>query len=274
VRSKDLREKSAYEEVVRRLNIESVTDYMILNIWAQNHDWPHKNYFAFRPRTPEGKWIFLVWDAELSLGLYPLGYENDTFQRALVRPGAIRDIFSALFQNVGYQELFLERLERHLDGVLEPRRVQARLRRLRAMVNDDMTAEITQLFSERHVSLWKQNLDDLEDFVRQRPAALRRHVYGSDRVRVPRLTEAVVADRDGSRTLRLRGRGFTERMRVSIDGVEAPIATSELPEAVEVLLPRDSLLTGAHRITVSDPETGSSSRSDLLRIANEPQGSN
>ena len=274
--AEDLRNESAYEEANRRLDVESFTDYMILNIWAQNHDWPHKNYVAVRPRVPEGKWIFLCWDGELSLGLFPTGYESDTFQRALTRPDGVGDIFAALFQNTRYQETFLARLEKHLEGVLNPRRVLERVRGLRATIGDDTTTEIRQFFSEEHVSLWNQNLDDLEEFVRQRPAVLRRHIYGSAQVRVPRLTEVIPADLSGrdSRTLSLRGLGFTRRMRVAINGIEIPITMTDLPEGVEVLLAPDRRFAGNPRITVSDPETGTSSRSDLLRVSTEGAGSN
>jgi hypothetical protein len=274
--AEDLRDAAPYEEVIRRLDVESFTDYMILNIWAQNHDWPHKNYVAVRPRMPEGKWIFLCWDGELSLGLFPTGYESDTFHRALTRPGGVGDIFAALFQNSRYQEMFLARLEKHLEGVLEPRRVQQRVRRLRATIRDDMPTEIRQFFSEEHVSSWNRNLDHLETFVRQRPAVLRRHIYGSAKVRVPRLTEVIPADLDAgdSRTLYLRGLNFTKRMRVAINGVEIPIVKTDLPEGVEVLVTPDGRFAGNPRITVSDPETGTSSRRDLLHVSTEGAGSN
>jgi hypothetical protein len=272
----DLREEAAYEEVNRRLDVESFTDYMILNIWAQNHDWPHKNYVAVRPRTPEGKWIFLCWDGELSLGLFPTGYESDTFERALTRPGGAGDIFASLFQNTRYQEIFLARLEKHLDGVLNPRRVQDRIRRLRASISDDTTDEIRQFFSEEHVSTWNRNLDDLEHFVDRRPAALRRHIYGSERVRVPRITEVMPATLSGrdARTLSVRGLGFTNRMRVAINGIEVPITKTHLPERIEVLVTPDARFAGNPRITVSDPEMGTSGRSDLLRISAKGAGSN
>ena len=107
VKSQDLASEADYEQAIEWIDLEGFTDYMILNIWAQNHDWPHKNYFAVRPRSDDGKFVFLSWDAEISLGLYPPGFEADTFERALVRGEALSDLFAGLMANRRYQELFI-----------------------------------------------------------------------------------------------------------------------------------------------------------------------
>jgi hypothetical protein len=184
LRGEDLREDAVFERVSGLMDLESFTDYMILNIWAQNHDWPHKNYFAVRPRTTSGKWTFVCWDAEVSFGLFPEGYEANTFERALSRPGGMGDLFSALFQSRRYQEFFLRRMETHLEGVLQPERVLARLRRILASTGTDMEREIEELLSREQVTLWKQNLQRMEEFIQKRPAVLRDHVYGSNRLQV------------------------------------------------------------------------------------------
>jgi hypothetical protein len=94
------------------------------------------------------------------------------------------DLFSALFQSRRYQEFFLRRMETHLEGVLQPERVLARLRRILASTGTDMEREIEELLSREQVTLWKQNLQRMEEFIQKRPAVLRDHVYGSNRLQV------------------------------------------------------------------------------------------
>ena len=119
----DLTDDIRYAEALELIDVVNFTDYMILNIWAQNSDWPHKNYYLVRPRVPGGKWIFLSWDAESVLGLHQRILDLNTFHRALTRGGLLTETFSALMRNPRYQELFVERFERHMAGVLEPERV-------------------------------------------------------------------------------------------------------------------------------------------------------
>lgn len=272
VKSQDLASEADYEQAIEWIDLEGFTDYMILNIWAQNHDWPHKNYFAVRPRSDDGKFVFLSWDAEISLGLYPPGFEADTFERALVRGEALSDLFAGLMANRRYQELFIVGLEKHLSGALEPSELVARIRRLREEVAPDLEREIRESFSEAHVDQWNRNMDDLLRFVQGRPDAVRHHVYRSSRISVPRVLsatpEAITADR-GAR-LRLVGRGFTENMRVFINDVPVEVAQREIPTSVDVLVPADARLRGSATLRVSDPVAGSTSRTGLLHISVTP----
>ena len=61
----DLRAMARYEQAAQQLDIENFTSYFLLNIWAQNVDWPHNNRIVARPREGvDGRWRFIVWDAE------------------------------------------------------------------------------------------------------------------------------------------------------------------------------------------------------------------
>ena len=46
----DLRAAAQYEQAIRQLDIENFTGYILLNIWAQSTDWPHRNWIVARPR--------------------------------------------------------------------------------------------------------------------------------------------------------------------------------------------------------------------------------
>ena len=190
MRENDLAADARYAEAQKLIDVVNFTDYMILNIWAQNHDWPHKNYFAARPRVPEGKWTFLSWDAENTLGLHRLAYDLNTFERAFRRGGALSETFSALMRNRQYQELFVERFEHHMSGALEPKRVATHVRTLADAIAPDQEREIRNQFSEIHVAAWRNNIEKLVQFALERPVAIRRHIFGSGRLSVARAGES------------------------------------------------------------------------------------
>lgn len=267
VAREDLASERAYERASQSIDIESFTDYMILNIWAQNNDWPHKNYVAARPRG--GKWIFLVWDAEMSLGLHTESYDLDTFERAVTRGEVgISGLLAALLRNVRYQELFLERFEGHLRGALSPDHVLGRIARLRATLAAGVTAEVREGFSEAHAALWARNMSNLERFARSRPRAISEHVYRSPRLTVPRVIEVEPARLvlDGPQEMQLYGAGLTESTIVVVGDTRVPVIRRELPGSITVKLPADSKLAGKPTITVSDPSRGRTTRHDLVEI--------
>lgn len=50
------------------LDIDNFIDYLIVNVYAGNRDWPFRNYYMYRQRGPESDGFkFFVWDAEFSL---------------------------------------------------------------------------------------------------------------------------------------------------------------------------------------------------------------
>ena len=52
------------------LDVDNLIDYMIVNLYMGNSDWPSHNWYAARDRRPESTgYKFFMWDAEWTLGL-------------------------------------------------------------------------------------------------------------------------------------------------------------------------------------------------------------
>ena len=67
MRTLALRDQSVlanYEAVIEVLDPVDLADYMLLNIFTGNDDWPRHNWFVTRRRVPGGVWRFHSWDAE------------------------------------------------------------------------------------------------------------------------------------------------------------------------------------------------------------------
>ena len=183
--SADLRDEAQYQRARNLVDIDNYTRYMILNIWAQNHDWPQRNFIAARPRRPEGKWVFFVWDSEYGLGRMPEGFSADSFERAFgIRHNLISRKFVALMESEHYQRYFLEEVSRQLEGALHPYNVLAHIRRHRDLIAPDMVDDLHRNFPDNDTQLWRDSVRDLEVFAEQRDAVFRRMIFGSDRFSV------------------------------------------------------------------------------------------
>lgn len=119
------------------LDIDNFIDYMILNIYMGNWDWPDHNWNAARRRVDGERFTFFIWDAEVGLGLdvnvpgpiRPRTIDVDLAGRrrdlgsADVRngPGEIYDRLRTLPE---FQIRFADRLHQHLfnNGALTPDR--------------------------------------------------------------------------------------------------------------------------------------------------------
>lgn len=90
------------------LDVDAYIDYMLVNIWLGNSDWPHKNWWVGRPRDGSFGFRFFMWDAEWSVGLRSnLGTNKINDARGVAIP------WVALLQNPEFRVRVADRVERH-----------------------------------------------------------------------------------------------------------------------------------------------------------------
>jgi hypothetical protein len=97
-------------ELTSYLDVGNLADYMIVNLWVGNTDWPHKNFWVGRDRDPlrsEG-FKFYMWDSEWSMGIQSELNTNQTGVSAVVA-----EPYSHCRRNEEFQVLFGDRLQRH-----------------------------------------------------------------------------------------------------------------------------------------------------------------
>lgn len=129
------------------LDVENYIDYLLINAWAGNDDWPHHNFWAARDKssaTTEG-FQFFVWDFEGSMGntreWSPL--DARTFDQNW------NDDFNAgkphhfLKNNAEYRLDFADQVHKYFfnDGIFEPSNLIARYQEIADRVEPFIVAE-------------------------------------------------------------------------------------------------------------------------------------
>lgn len=114
---KDLSDDANYQAVADRIELEMFVDYVLLQLYLGNIDWPDRNWYASRHRSDSGKWRFFMWDSELTMVATDSDYLDLIDDPA--SPGAL---FTAMRDNAQFRELVAERAALHIgyEGVLSP----------------------------------------------------------------------------------------------------------------------------------------------------------
>jgi hypothetical protein len=94
----------AYEDL---LDVADMIDYMILNLYVGNTDWPGRNWWAGRDRDNGDGFHFYPWDTETALGLSGLEANVTGVNSAAARP------YAAARANAGFRLSFADRVHRH-----------------------------------------------------------------------------------------------------------------------------------------------------------------
>lgn len=134
-----LKDEARYDAISQLLDLEAFADYMLVNCYTGNYDWPHNNWYAIRSRVEAGATFqFVIWDAEL-IFLSDVNLNKLTDNPADT-PGAL---FTALRQNARFRQLFADRAHKWMfnDGMLQPGPVAARYQALLDQVESPIVAE-------------------------------------------------------------------------------------------------------------------------------------
>jgi len=173
-RSHDLAVNPYYQELADRLDVVGFVDYLILQLWAANWDWPTNNWSAAGERSAGGKWLFFVWDAEGTMESRDLQLSGFTDMPSY-SGGAkglnnlntpIAYLYRALRASANFRLLFADRVYKHFyyGGAMTEERIVQRFLDLR----DKMRGVIPNM-NRYVIDTWVPNRRDIfvEDCVAQ-----------------------------------------------------------------------------------------------------------
>lgn len=91
------------------LDVDNMIDYMILNLYIGNTDWPHRNYWVGRDRAGPKGFQFYPWDSETALGFTGLNTDRTGVDGAVARP------YAAARANAEFRMRFADRVHQHFS---------------------------------------------------------------------------------------------------------------------------------------------------------------
>ena len=130
-RNNNLSDDTNYQEMGRRLDIPAFADYLILQLWSGNWDWPQNNWAAASERSEEGRWRFFIWDAEG--GMFSDRLNTVYFDSLNSQNNPNGYLYRALKVNSTFRQVFADRLYKHFynNGAMTESNITKRFFELR-----------------------------------------------------------------------------------------------------------------------------------------------
>ena len=124
------------------LDLQNYIDYLVINYWSANTDWPNNNWRAFRNRNESIStgYKFAIWDCEASLGVWG---DLTTDRTGPVGQNGVATMHSNLLFNAEYRLRFADRIQKHLfnGGELSAEKAVPRYQELAAALEPALVAE-------------------------------------------------------------------------------------------------------------------------------------
>lgn len=125
---------SIYDKVCRILDVEEFANYMAVQMYVNNADWPRNNIKAYRPRTEEGRFRFILFDVDYVFGQTgnPFRIFDEETRSDLV------PIFDNLLKNNRFKKLFIDSFSIVAGSVFESERCLQIVKELGAHASREM----------------------------------------------------------------------------------------------------------------------------------------
>lgn len=148
-----LHDPEKYATMLEFIDPVQFSDYLIINWYAGNSDWPANNWYA-NVQYPAGRNLFFAWDGEQTwddgaqIHLGPDWVEGAPF------PNVIKLVFLALMENADFRLLFADRLYQHLQpgGALSEKRAVQRWQAITAPLTNAIVAESARWGDARYAA--------------------------------------------------------------------------------------------------------------------------
>lgn len=164
-RSKQAADDAVYDDICRRLlDVDAFCNYMATQIWLSGGDWlsNHNNTKGFRPRTPEGRYRFVLFDLDSA---FELSNPFDFFKKVNYISDAtdgtygefdVPNIFYYLMDNARFRKRFADAWCLVGGSVFEPSRCAAIIDSMASAIRPVLAYESKS--PDETVTRLKQNL--------------------------------------------------------------------------------------------------------------------
>jgi len=185
----DMNDPVHYEYIKTQMDMDNYIDYNIVEIFMANNNWTHHNVKFWRPKTPNGRWRWILCDLDwgfriTSTNMFKRLKAGDPFLSEEEGNSLYVPLWLKLIENQDFKYTFINRFADYLNTIFTPDAILQRINEIKSQFEPEMPNHIARWKDislppyERIESInhWYSNIDSLEVFAEQRPAAIRTHI--------------------------------------------------------------------------------------------------
>lgn len=188
IEQNDLSLDEHYEWVKTQMDVDQYIDYQIAQIYWANGDWPANNTIYWRPQTPDGRWKWLLYDVDMSMGSHSRGVYDTNILRKLntttntpyESPSWATFLFRNLLKNQKFSNKFIQRYSMHMHTTFQPDRMKSIIDSTAALIQSEIPAHTNRWQKSTRLGSgmnWEKHLNVIYTFLDERPYYARSYLY-------------------------------------------------------------------------------------------------
>ena len=167
---KELRKPYAqrnYQWIMDQIDIDEFINYMILEIYVSNIDFPGNNVSMWRPHTPDGKWRFILKDIDMSSGRGISKVKHNAFEHNTENDDDCRKLFNSLLLQDSFRKKFYRRFAIYMGDILHFNSTSQIVDSIQNLLEPAMQDHLTRWIPEMNwqdMDTWRNNVSILRDW--------------------------------------------------------------------------------------------------------------
>lgn len=172
-----LDDEENYNYVAAQIDVGNFMNYMHLETFVNNRDWPSNNLKKWRSRDPATPWKWFIYDTDFGFGNNYSEFKNNIFEFATAEDGPSWPngpestlLLRRMMENPGFRIAFVNRMAVLLSMNFEPSRTLSRINTLMSAIEPEIARD--QKRWKTSASHMKSELNSMKSFAQQRPGVV------------------------------------------------------------------------------------------------------
>ena len=177
----NLDDENNYDYISSKIDINNIINYMQVEMFAFNRDWPGNNQKKWNLINPQTPWNWFLYDMDLSFGRTINTIPSNVFNYVLSETEIIWQnspkhtfLFRRLFTNESFRAAFINRMPTLLQMNFESSKVIAQIDNMMAEIESEIPRDQSRWSLD--ASKMKKQLDIIKQFSKERPSTLINHL--------------------------------------------------------------------------------------------------
>ncbi|NLM58904.1 MAG: dockerin [Clostridium sp.] len=206
LKSHSITDKSTYDYIKTKIDIDNYIDYNVAEIFFGNTDWPGNNVSIWRYKTEsgeyepdapygqDGRWRWFLKDTDFGFGLYekPVSHNTLAFAAGDTQEGYANEpwavfLFKTLLQNDEFRNEFINRFADQLNTSFVPSRVNEIIDGVVSTLEPEMQEHtdrwpfIKLTRTSFMDKTWSEEVQTIKNYANNRPTYVRQHIINKFR---------------------------------------------------------------------------------------------
>ncbi len=228
----DLSDPAHLEYIKTQMHMDHFVAYMAAEIYLGNVDWLGNNMKFWRPKTPDGKWRWMLFDIDWGLGRASGGVRHNTLKMATnpngpgSYPAWTTFLIRQLFKNQSFINDYANRSADQMNSIFLPEVVAQTIDRMKSVIEPELPFHFDRWGGDH--DNWNRNLREQAQYAVERPFHLRGFIMDHFGIADTVTVELNIAE-PGSGTVKLNSLDVTAFPWSGVYFEGVPIQVTALP---------------------------------------------